>query len=407
MIRKSTCALAVLSIGLLSSCSSEEKKTAATPESKEESSSSSSSSSSEPKNAPDVNAPNPVYVERGPHEVGVTTLTLGDRKVEVWYPATEEAVSGKTKESYSIRSWLTPIVDGMLNPEVNPLFETDAYRDVEADTQEMYPLVLFRHGYSGYRDQSTFLTTHLASWGFVVASPDQREIGLEFLGGVMGAPEAPRDEIEVMQATVSLVRAESEAPEGLLHGIVKDGPIGVTGHSAGGFASAKFAAGNDVAVYVPLAAGIGGSDGDETASVTAPDVPSMFIFGDIDTVVMPEISKSGYAKAASPTRLVGMTGSGHLNGFSDICEIGAEGGGIVKLAIDNGLPVPERLTKLGTDGCQAEAVPSEQLWPITNHFVTAMMRYYLGLDEEPQGLNEATAESFMPIKVSYSERLSD
>ena len=34
------------------------------------------------------------------------------------------------------------------------------------------PLLVFSHGNSGYRQQSTFLTTHLASWGFVVAAPD-------------------------------------------------------------------------------------------------------------------------------------------------------------------------------------------------------------------------------------------
>ena len=35
-----------------------------------------------------------------------------------------------------------------------------------------FPLVVFSHGYAGFRDQSTFLTSWLASWGFVVAAPD-------------------------------------------------------------------------------------------------------------------------------------------------------------------------------------------------------------------------------------------
>jgi hypothetical protein len=79
------------------------------------------------------------------------------------------------------------------------------------------------------------------------------------------------------------------------------------------------------------------------------------MFGSIDTVVLPETTRAGFHQAAEPTRLVELGGSGHLNGFSDICMIGAEGGGIVKIAIDNGLPVPENLTKLGTDGCQSTA----------------------------------------------------
>ena len=35
-----------------------------------------------------------------------------------------------------------------------------------------HPLIVFSHGNSGFRRQSTFLTTHLASRGFVVAAPD-------------------------------------------------------------------------------------------------------------------------------------------------------------------------------------------------------------------------------------------
>ena len=35
-----------------------------------------------------------------------------------------------------------------------------------------FPGVVFSHGMAGHRRQSTFLCTHLASHGFVVASPD-------------------------------------------------------------------------------------------------------------------------------------------------------------------------------------------------------------------------------------------
>ena len=366
----------------------------------------STSSSTSSKASTDVDAANPKYAKTGPYPVGVTTLTLGDRKVEVWYPSTASATEGKTKDSYAIKSWLAPTLTALLPADVNPLFETDAYRDVTAASDGPYPLILFRHGYAGYRDQSTFLTTHLASWGFVVASPDQREIGLEFLGGIAGKPDVPRDAQEVMRSTVDLVRSENDSTTSVLHSIVKPGKIGVTGHSMGGFASAQFASQPDVGVYVPLAAGIGNDGDTEAAAVKPANVPSLFMFGSIDTVVPPETTRAAFAAAEPPTRLVVLGGSGHLNGFSDICMIGASGGGIVKLAIDNGLPVPENLTKLGTDGCQAEATPSKDLWPVTDHFVTAMMRYYLGLDEEPIGLNASTAKTFTGFRVTYKERLT-
>ena len=47
----------------------------------------------------------------------------------------------------------------------------DAFPDL-APIEGLCPLVVFSHGNSGYRQQSTFLTTHLARAGFVVAAPD-------------------------------------------------------------------------------------------------------------------------------------------------------------------------------------------------------------------------------------------
>lgn len=408
-VHRSIIAAAMVTMFVTIGCSSDDSAPKAASDSSESSggaSGASSETSSSSAAVPEAEAANPKYAKTGPYPVGVTTLTLGDRKVEVWYPSTADATAGKTKDSYSMKSWLAPSLSALLPTDINPLFETDAYRDVTAATDGPFPLVLFRHGYVGFRDQSTFLTTHLASWGFVVASPDQREIGLEFLGGIAGKPDTPRDAQEVMRSTVDLVRAENDRSDAVLHEIVKPGKIGVTGHSMGGFASAMFASQPDVAVYIPLAAGIGNDGDEEAASVQPAAVPSLFLFGSIDTVVPPEASRAGFAAAQAPTRLVELGGSGHLNGFSDVCMIGADGGGVVKLAIDNGLPVPENVTKLGTDGCQSEATPSEQLWPVTNHFVTSMMRYSLGLDKKPIGLNAATAESFSGVTAKYTERLT-
>ena len=49
-----------------------------------------------------------------------------------------------------------------------------------------YPLVLFSHGFAGYRLQSTFLTTHLASWGFVVAAVEHPYRNLTAVFGDLG-----------------------------------------------------------------------------------------------------------------------------------------------------------------------------------------------------------------------------
>jgi len=53
-------------------------------------------------------------------------------------------------------------------PGTEPAFQTNVYRGVSASKKGPFPLVTFAHGSGGLRDQSTFLTTHIASWGFVI-----------------------------------------------------------------------------------------------------------------------------------------------------------------------------------------------------------------------------------------------
>ena len=125
--------------------------------------------------APDTSsAPDPAelantYVESGPHPVGVTTLELeAGNKVEIWYPAVEGTTGN---ESYDVREFVPEAIRALLTADVPAVYEYEAGRDA-AMADGTYPVVLFSHGYSGIRLQSTFLTAHLASWGMVVVSPD-------------------------------------------------------------------------------------------------------------------------------------------------------------------------------------------------------------------------------------------
>ena len=134
-----------------------------------------------------------------------------------------------------------------------------------------------------------------------------------------------------------------------------------------------------------------------------PDVPSMWITGDIDGIADVAGVENAFAAATPPTRLVVLENAGHL-APSDICEIGAEGGGVVQIALDAGLPVPERLQVLGTDGCQPEALDAEAGWAVIQHFVTAQMRHAFGIDDEPVGLSAEVVEEFPDAPFRYQER---
>lgn len=348
------------------------------------------------------------YAKPGPYAAGVTTLQLEDRAVEVWYPATRAAVRGERKDRYYISDWLPKgIRDLLVGKGINPPFRTDAYRGVPAASGR-FPLIVFEHGFGGYRDQSTFLTTHLATWGFVVASPDFLERGLAAQLG--GAPTTPRTGLDVFDATVARVRAASAAKRGVLAGHVRRGKVGVTGHSAGARGTIEVATERsaEVAGYVPLAgAGSGGNrNGQEIPALTPPALPNVFIAGQQDGVIPITGIQTYYDGVIAPKRGVWIDGSGHLTAFSDICAIGAGGGGVVALARQGGLPVPENLARLGEDGCKPPALAPQTTWPVTRHFTTALFRFAFGIDRRPVGLNTRAAQAFAPgVTATYTQTL--
>jgi hypothetical protein len=349
-----------------------------------------------PEPPPEATGPDPndapraseaAYTELGPHPVGVTTIELADRAVEVWYPADPDGIGDTPRESYFIRDFVPPSFDALIPPEVNPPFETIAHRDVPANRDDgPYPLVLFSHGFASYRLQSTTLTTHLASWGFVVISPDYLERGL---ASVLGAgPAAGRPDTTIADEAIRAVTARSDADEGLLSGVVDATSVFPVGHSAGGGTSLRLLTRPDVPSAIPLSAGVSLlSIVQGNAPVLPPDKAVMWLSGRQDGIASIDGVRTGYDYTAGPKRLLELDGAGHNNAFSDICEIG--GGGVIALAVATGLPLPDLLLQLGDDGCPSPPfADSPVLWPQVAHLVTAELRFRSGLDPEPVGLGD-------------------
>jgi len=337
------------------------------------------------------------YRDAGPWEAGVTTIMLADRMVEVWYPVDVGDADGLDRDAYFIRDALPDIFDALLPEDVNPPFVTDAYRDAPSSNDGPFPLVVFAHGYASYRNQSTFLTTHLASWGFVVASVDYLERGLASVLGMQPDPQI--DDVDLTRMLVALIASENAREGSVLQNRVSTDRIAIAGHSAGGGTAIRFGGEPDVVTYIPLSAGVSSE-----STVALPDTPSLWLTGDTDGVVDPERSVAAFAAAATPSRFLSIENMGHL-GPSDICAIGDSGGGIVQIALDAGLPIPENLVRLGTDGCQPDALEPEDGWPTIRHFVTAQLRWAFGIDEEPIGLSNAAAEGLPEATFTYEESL--
>lgn len=335
------------------------------------------------------------YRDTGPYRVGVRTLPLGDREAEIWYPVDPGDEGDRPRDVYFIRDFLPDAIDAILPADANPPFDTGAYREAPASDDGAFPLVIFAHGSSSYRTQSTALTTHLASWGFVVVAPDYLERSLRAALGE--PPEKRREDVAVSRAAVAIAKAENGRPGGPLEGRIATDRVGITGHSAGGGSSIRFGEEPDVVTYIPLSAGA------RRDGTSLPDKPSMWLTGDIDGVVDVARVEDGFAAAASPARLVILEGGGHL-APTDICAIGTEGGGVVQIALNAGLPVPENLQRLGTDGCYEPALPVRDGWPVFHHFVTAQLRWAFGIDPEPVGLSASVAGDFPEARFVYQEK---
>jgi len=391
---------------------------------------SSGSGSSGPATTAPVVPQQAAYEAPGPYVPGVTQLNMNGRRVEVWYPADRGAEAGKAKDVFSISGLLPDNLKSIVPADIDPHYTTDAYRDIKASTKGPFPIVLFSHGYAGYPTLYAFLTTHLASWGFIVVAPDHNERGL--LAALTQCVK-PADDAAVLLAARDLVVAQSNDPTALLHNTADPTKVATVGHSAG--AAAAMTAANDpsVATFVALdGAGVRSSSATPpettadgcivrpTTTTTAagattstappttiaagdiPQKPGMIITGGNDAVIPLDRLRPVYDQMADPKRLVVIDGAGH-NSVTDICLIGADQGGLIKIAAKVGIQVPEQLAVLFEDGCDTtKGYPApKQVWEVPRHFVVAQLRWVFGIDPEPVGLGPGIADAFPPLRLDY------
>lgn len=336
------------------------------------------------------------YSQSGPYPVGVTTVELeAGNKVEVWYPAID-GTSGT--ESYDVRDFVPDAIRQLLVADVPATYEYAARRDATVADGE-FPLVLFSHGASGIRLQSTFLTSHLASWGMIVAAPDHWSRDLFH---TLSAPVGDRaSAVTELLGTLDLVTSENARPDSVLHSHVRLSDVVAVGHSAGGRTVVDAAKDERIDAYISLASsvlGFGSTDSSTTSiPLDVPSKPSFFLAGALDQVVPAEsATRASFATVPGPSRLWILDGVGH-NGFDDFCTFG-NGTGIIGVAIASGLgPLLEaqpNLKRLGEDGCLPPAVPVSVGFPVIRHAVTAQIRAWFGIDKQPVGLGPDVASKY-------------
>jgi len=261
----------------------------------------------------------------GPYPVGIRTLELIDASrpsadgkgnrpvtVEVYYPTTLAAIDGVPRDVASVLGI--------------PLIETPAYRDV-AIAAGPFPLVLFSHGNNGIRIQSFYFGAHLASHGYVVASPDHHgNTFVDTLGGVVDANvvnNRPRD----MSFVLDELLARNAAPGNFYSGTIIPEQVGMSGHSFGGFTTFAMAGGatRDARIKALFPQAPAAVFMDEYFA--AIDLPTLIVGGSIDeTTGFAENQLRPFTALPSGAAVVGLAelrDAGHFT-FSDFCEVPRE-----------------------------------------------------------------------------------
>lgn len=217
----------------------------------------------------------------GPYQVGVMSQMLVDSSrqeiysgdptearrlmIQVWYPV--DSCAGKPQAYWMPEAeQVAPAIAGFLDL---PGFFLDHLKYVRqpscegvavSQSGQAFPVLLFSHGWSGFRNQTSFLMHHLASHGYVVAALDHSYGALltVFPDGKVAAlnpdalPSGVPDE-QYQQAANRLVSQWTEdlaftldtleqmnQPGGLFAGRLDLQRVGVMGHSTGGGAAIEF-----------------------------------------------------------------------------------------------------------------------------------------------------------------------
>lgn len=323
--------------------------------------------------------------------VGVQTLTVGSVTLEVWYPAVDRS----TEDAADIElSAYVPEAFAARVPDLpTPSWTSRALRDAEPrDVGDSLPLVLFSHGFGGFRTQSTDLTSHLAARGYVVVSADHPGRMITDVLPCLLSP--PADSCDLFASVTDpgpegLAAALSWATESdhSVAALVDSNAIGVFGHSAGGGSATTFASEEERVGALLAMAGAG---------TLTRDLPSVVFGGSCDGVV-PESSLLD----AGPSFRDGywsLEDAGHL-AFSDLCQVdlGAIADQLATRDDANGLFLAQ-LRALGTDGCP-NATPTvdscttfmapEVYEPLTRAFVT---RFFDGVFRGGPGVDATSSD---------------
>jgi hypothetical protein len=283
--------------------------------------------------------------ERGRFPVGVVTVRAPDAArgrvfpVDIWYPAAAghagQDLAAATQDSFQS------------GPEARWRRQA-AVRDAVA-RPGTYPLVMYSHHGGGSRRSATFVTTHLASHGYLVAALDHSEQIAPELAPRDGETEAERAgrRKAIIAARVPDVRflldhllGGGREPAAIPDATVSDATVpdagvpdaavpdpdrvGIVGHSFGGWTALSLPE-VDPRVRAVVALAPGGSADPPPGILRAPltfgwlrEVPTLYLVADRDTATPLAGMYELYGKTPSPRRMVILHRADHQHFADDV-----------------------------------------------------------------------------------------
>jgi dienelactone hydrolase len=381
------------------------------------------------------------YAGRGPYAVGQVDLELDpDHAVAVFYPV-DPGVVGDDAEAYSYSG------DGIFGPEISGLLPgalaatispEDTWVGLPASGDGPFPIVLHSHGAAGNLRFANFHNAQVASWGYTVVVVDHPERGVAAALTAFGGSDDDREErdfgdtfldTDQLLAGLDLVEAEAAEAGSPIEGAADGTRVAAEGHSAGGSASGAAAYDDRIDLWIGQAPGSPlppdtdveayvveeeDDDGEVTeqidveavrSDVEPPDVTSMIIAADGDSIA--EIDRVGdtYDWLDPPKRLAVLAESGHAV-FLDPCRNVREEGGLSDFVVALGLdPDDVRLVELGENGCLPEDIPPEDVWPLIDHLTVAQLEAVFGDEAVGEASLDRTYldETFPGLLADYRE----
>jgi len=171
------------------------------------------------------------YAARGLHPVGTRDLVIDDETpldIRIWYPAlNNDNLEEKIKYPYEIK------IGAPLGDVSIASFQGQAIREAPFDlSTNPYPLVILSPGFALGTSSYAWLAEHLASYGFVVVSPEHRETLDPQNELWRAAITRPQDILTLFEYL-----DEQVSPGSPLEGLTDTDLVAVIGHSYGGYTS--------------------------------------------------------------------------------------------------------------------------------------------------------------------------